>query len=288
MRLFAPAKINLHLRVGPPRGDGFHPILSWMCTVGLFDEIEIGRAGGAEIQLTCDDATIPTDERNLIVRAARAIQPPGEHGLRIHLTKRIPAGGGLAGGSSDAARTLIGLNHLWTLRKSTNELAAIAARLGSDIAFFFFGPSSVCAGLGEIVRPISPPRPRWAVLIFPPFGMPTPAVYRRFDEMKLGRAADIERQPDWVALTQLPSVDLLPHLVNDLEAPAFDMNPALGKLRGEWEHRLCRIVRMSGSGSTLFTLYDTKEESDSAAAQHTGLRVVQLAPEFQDAATGPA
>jgi 4-diphosphocytidyl-2-C-methyl-D-erythritol kinase len=285
MRLAAPAKINLHLRVGPPRGDGFHPILSWMCTVGLFDEIDIEAAGGAGIQLTCDDATIPTDERNLIVHAALALQPTGGHGLKIHLTKRIPAGGGLAGGSSDAARTLIALNRLWALGKSTGELAAIAARLGSDIAFFFYGPSSVCTGLGEIVQPISPPRRRWAVLIFPPFGMPTPAVYWRFDEMRLGKAADLETQPNWAALTQLPSLDLLPHLVNDLEAPAFDLNPALGKLRGEWEQRLGRVVRMSGSGSTLFTLYDTKEEADSAAAEHAGLRVVQLAPEFKDDVT---
>src|SRR5947207_11241801 len=118
MRLLAPAKINLHLRVFGVQGDGFHPLMSWMSTVGLFDTIDVEETGNG-IALSCDDPGIPCDARNLVHRAAhlmlshRKREPSGSaagpSGLRVHLTKRIPAGGGLGGGSSDAARMLLGL-----------------------------------------------------------------------------------------------------------------------------------------------------------------------------------
>lgn len=281
MRLFAPAKINLHLRVGPPRGDGFHPLLSWMCTVGLFDELEFA-SGGDSIELNCDDPSLPCNQDNLIVKAAMALRTAGQ-GVRIKLTKRIPAGGGLAGGSSDAATTLVGLKKLWNLPLHRDELVKVASRLGSDIPFFFFGPSGICTGLGEIVRPIAPPKPRWAILILPPFGMPTPAVYRQFDQLHLGKAEAINFQPDWELWTQLSATELLPKLINDLELPAFDLNPSLGKLRDQWENRLSRPVRMSGSGSTLFTLYDTKQEAEEVASEIApqSLCVAELAPEIR-------
>jgi 4-diphosphocytidyl-2-C-methyl-D-erythritol kinase len=261
MRLLSPAKINLHLRVGPPRSDGFHPLLSWMCTVGLFDELTL-EPGSREktVELECNDPAIPNGPANLIVRAALALGADA----RIKLTKRIPVGGGLAGGSSNAATTLMGLNRLLNLNRTTADLAKIAATLGSDIAFFLHGPSSICTSLGEIVHPIRPPRPRWALLIFPPFGMPTPQVYRRFDELHLGTTQSIDQHPDWPAWANMLALELLPNLVNDLEAPAFDLQPKLAAMRDEWEQRLGRSVRMSGSGSTLFTLYDTKPEADAA------------------------
>jgi 4-diphosphocytidyl-2-C-methyl-D-erythritol kinase len=278
MRLLALAKINLHLRVGPPRHDGFHPLLSWMCTIGLFDDLEFSSAANS-IELTCDDPSLPVNQDNLVVKAALALRSASQ-GVRIKLSKRIPAGGGLAGGSSDAATTLMGLAKLWNLPLQKDDLVRIAAQLGSDIAFFFSGPSGICSGLGEIVRPIPPPQARWALLILPPFGMPTPAVYRQFDQLRLGTVQAIDIQPDWENWVKLPAVQLLPKLMNDLESPAFDLNPELGRLRNQWEHRLHRPVRMSGSGSTLFTLYDLREEADEAAAKTEGqtARVVELAP----------
>jgi len=289
MRLAAPAKLNLHLRVGPPRPDGFHPLLTWMCTVGLFDELELEKgditdqAGTKrdttllQYLLLCDDPAIPTGEENLMVRAAMDLGVPA----RMKLYKRIPPGGGLAGGSSDAAATLVGLNKLWNLGRTAAQLAESANRLGSDIAFFLSGPSSVCSGRGDVVRPIGRPSPKWALLILPPYPMATPQVYRRFDEMRLGRLRDVEEQPDWSRWTQLPAMELLPLLVNDLEAPAFDLNPALAKLRDQWEERLGRPVRMSGSGSTLFTLFDEKLEAEKIIPAASGpefLRLVELGP----------
>jgi 4-diphosphocytidyl-2-C-methyl-D-erythritol kinase len=239
----------------------------------------------AATRLECDDPAIPSGEQNLVVRAAAQLGITA----KIKLAKRIPAGGGLAGGSSDAARALAGLNALWKLGEGKAELLKGAARLGSDVSFFLHAPSAICTGLGEIVRPTPAPSARWALLILPPFGMPTPEVYRRFDQLNLGSRASIQEQPDWKSWSMLGAADLLAKLVNDLELPAFDLNKRLGDLRQEWERRLGRPVRMSGSGSTLFTLYDRREEAEAAprsAAEKT--MVVELAPRFTDDLTADA
>ncbi|MDP9173713.1 MAG: 4-(cytidine 5'-diphospho)-2-C-methyl-D-erythritol kinase [Planctomycetota bacterium] len=267
MRLISPSKINLHLRIGSPGADGFHPIVSWMCTTGLADALEFEPTASC-VRLNCDVPGLPVDQRNLIVRAAEAllaISDNSKMGADIRLIKKIPMGGGLGGGSSNAAATLVGLNRLWKLNLPVNRLAEIGARLGSDVPFFFHGPSSICTGLGQFVMPIATPRPRFVVLVFPALSMPTPRVYRQFDEMKLGSVDAMERQPDWGKWTQLKADELLPLLVNDLEAPAFSLQPVLGELRKTVERELDRIVRMSGSGSTLFTLTDTQEEAEEAA-----------------------
>ncbi|HEY1922348.1 MAG TPA: 4-(cytidine 5'-diphospho)-2-C-methyl-D-erythritol kinase [Tepidisphaeraceae bacterium] len=268
MRIISPAKINLHLRIGPPAADGFHPLLSWMCTVGLHDTIEMENAREPGIRLKCDRPDVPVDGSNLIVRAADAIRNP-QMGADITLQKRIPMGGGLGGGSSNAAFALLGLNKLWGLDRSKEQLAKVGAKLGSDIVFFLHGPSSICEGRGERVMPIGRPAPKFAVLIFPKLSMSTPAVYRRFDEMKLGSHGDVEKHPDWQTWRQLPATEFLPLLVNDLEAPAFSLCPELGQLRQQVENQIGQIVRMSGSGSTLFTLADN---ADAAKALSERIR----------------
>jgi 4-diphosphocytidyl-2-C-methyl-D-erythritol kinase len=264
VKTLSSAKINLHLRVGPLASDGFHPLLSWMCTVGLYDMIEMCLADKPGINLKCDRAEVPLDETNLIVRAGRALRP--DLGADVTLQKRIPIGGGLGGGSSNAATALQGLNKLWNLNHSRHHLARIAAQLGSDVSFFLHGPSSVCTGRGEHVMPIDPPAAKFAVLMFPKLSMSTPAVYRRFDEMKLGLADAIERQPDWKTWAHLPAEELLTVLKNDLEAPAFSVCPELGELRRRIEKQIGRIVRMSGSGSTLFTLMDDRHDAQRTLA----------------------
>jgi 4-diphosphocytidyl-2-C-methyl-D-erythritol kinase len=286
VKLLAPAKINLHLRVAPATADGFHPLLSWMCTIGLFDTLLIERDGEAGFRLSCDDPSLPCDATNLVVRAAMAMHnvrqsgaPPlggslsraiGEGGLAMQLQKRIPMGGGLGGGSSDAARVVQGLNHLWQLGLSVEQLSAVCATLGSDVAFFCHGPSSVCSGRGQIVRPIGLPAARWVLLILPPISVPTGPVYRRFDELlseddRAALANAVAVEPDWIRWQTLDAVSLLPLLVNDLERPAFDLHPDLARVRDEFEQSLGRIVRMSGSGSSLFTLFDAAEAAQQAA-----------------------
>lgn len=298
MRVLAPAKINLYLRVGPRRDDGFHPLMSWMVTVGLFDSLIFERTRGEGIALSCDRASIPVDESNLISRAARLLAAQlarrkegsvlGVGGAAIKLLKRIPVGAGLGGGSSDAARTLVALNHLWQLGLDVLALEPVAAELGSDVVFFLHQPSADCRGRGERVTPIAPPGPKAAVLICPPYGLSTPQVYRAFDDLGLGDGSVVVTVPDWSQWSQLSAGHLLPLLVNDLEPAAFAVQPDLGKLRAQLESAMGQIVRMSGSGSSLFTLYDTMAEAESAVDQvqrafaDLSVMAVQLCPRLDE------
>lgn len=295
IRLLAPAKLNLVLRVGPAEANGYHPLASWMCTVGLSDELTVETAGGDSRppggNVACpafsldpgDDATpegrpsvasVPGDESNLVVRAAmefgRATGVP-VGGVRLRLKKRIPAGAGLGGGSSDAAATLLALNEALALRLTRSVLAATAAKIGSDVPFFLHAPSAACTGRGEIVSPTPPPtRARWALLLLPRrIALATPAVYRRFDQLEPARSpTDLARAPgDWAQWAELGSAALLSRLENDLEPAAFSLAPALGELRDQLERALQRPVRMSGSGSTLFTLFDSPGEAEAAVGK---------------------
>jgi 4-diphosphocytidyl-2-C-methyl-D-erythritol kinase len=294
MRLLAPAKINLYLRVGPVRDDGFHPLLSWMVTLGLFDSLTLEQYGQEGVVLSCDQANVPTDGSNLVVRAATTLAAAlggtdssarrGPVGLKIRLEKHIPMGGGLGGGSSDAATTLMGLAQLWRAGLDKRQLAQIGATLGSDVPFFFHAPSAVCAGRGEMVSPTPGPAAKWALLILPGIHMPTPAVYRQFDSMQLADPRALENQPPWQQWAGLPAQELLSLLKNDLEPPAFALSPALDALRLNAQQAIGRIVRMSGSGSSLFSLFDREDEAraaELAVKQALGVRAlaVSLAPE---------
>ncbi len=206
VRIVAPAKINLHLRVGPVRPDGFHPLLTWMVTVGLADGLSISAgAAGTGVVLTCDDPALPTDGRNLVVKAILALcdRAGRPADVAVHLRKAVPAGGGLGGGSSDAAHALVAVaDRLGVTDRAV--LAAVAAGVGSDVPFFLYGPSSVCRGRGEAVRPVPPPaRARHAVLVLPAVAVPTADAYRTFDRMGLG--SDIEAEPDWPTWVALPA-----------------------------------------------------------------------------------
>jgi 4-diphosphocytidyl-2-C-methyl-D-erythritol kinase len=301
MKLLAPGKINLHLRVGRRRDDGFHPLASWMCIVGLFDKLTFepvqidSLAGSKSVTLTCDVPDLAVDQTNLVVRAATGFleaartnhEVPATAGFHATLAKQIPMGAGLGGGSSDGARTLLGLNHYFRTGWSATALSEFAARFGSDMPFFIHGPSSICRGRGEHVLPIPAPRARWAVLLLPNVMMPTAAVYRRFDQMNLGNDREVENDLDWTAWSKLAAAELLPRLVNDLEAPAFAIAPNLDEIRRHTEQIIGRPVRMSGSGSSLFTLFDNQQEADDAAEQinqqsATRVLCVPLAPGIPD------
>jgi 4-diphosphocytidyl-2-C-methyl-D-erythritol kinase len=181
---------------------------------------------------------------------------------------------------------MMALDRLLDLHWPAQRLSDFAARFGSDLSFFFHGPSSVCTGRGEIVKPTPAPKPRWAVLILPGIHMATPAVYRRFDEMRLGTTESLEKQPDWRQWATLDALALLPLLLNDLEAPAFSLSPALVDLHARATRAAGRIVRMSGSGSSLFTLFDQRDQAESAADRlrldlRVDARAVELCPAIQ-------
>jgi 4-diphosphocytidyl-2C-methyl-D-erythritol kinase len=270
-----------------------------MATVGLFDTLTIttstvgaetgdggGSAGsaagpGPAVRLRCDPPGLPTDEQNLVYRAlagwaARVREAGGRFPpVDAVLAKRTPAGAGLGGGSSDAACAILAAARLTAGNRSgrgssADDLSAFAARFGSDVPFFLHGPSAVCTGRGEVVRPIPPPAARWAVLVLPPVVMPTPDVYRRFDAMQLGTDLAMADEPDWAAWARLPAIDLLPRLANDLEPAAFELRPELDELRRAAERVVGQPVRMSGSGSSLFTLFDEQAAAADARERLRG------------------
>jgi len=287
VRVTTAAKINLHLRVGPLAPNGFHPLMSWMCTAGLFDSFELQATTSGGVKMLCQRVDVPTDSSNLIWRAVEAMASAAgrEPNIAVSLEKHIPMGGGLGGGSGNAAGTLVGLNRLWNLNWPTGTLSEIGAKLGSDVVFFLYGASNICTGRGECVVPIPRPTAGLAVLAFPKISIPTPAVYKKFDQMHLGTEQQIAEQPDWESWTQMSAVELLKNLVNDLEPSAFALHRELEELLVAMAQLLGRTVRMSGSGSTLFTLFDEPERSEAVAAaakttEVLGLRtgVFELAP----------
>ncbi|MFL6546160.1 MAG: 4-(cytidine 5'-diphospho)-2-C-methyl-D-erythritol kinase, partial [Candidatus Udaeobacter sp.] len=174
----APAKVNLFLELLAKRADGFHEIETLMVAVSLADTLTVMSA--ADLSLTCSDPTLPVGDSNLVVKAAKVLQGKTgcTSGATIHLEKRIPAEAGLAGGSSDAAATLLALNELWDLQLANESLCTIAADIGSDVAFFLNLPSAWCTGRGEVVTPVQSPAELHFVLVCPPFGISTPAVYK--------------------------------------------------------------------------------------------------------------
>ena len=251
----APAKLNLFLEIVRKRPDSYHDLESLMVAVDLFDTLEL-RAGPDGIVLRCEPGTLSAGPDNLVHKAATALRAAvgrSELGADIRLTKRIPAQAGLGGGSSDAAAALVGLNEIWKLGLTRAELVAIASSIGSDVAFFLSLPAAWCTGRGEIATP--EPAPRRAldfVLVFPPVGVSTPAVFKRL-AVPAGpvrgdalRAAFRAGDPEAVGRA----------LFNRLEATAFVAEPLVERVR----RRLAAVepapcgAMMSGSGSTVFAV----------------------------------
>ncbi len=288
MRWLAPAKINLHLRVGKRRNDGFHPLCSWLVTVGLFDRLVIKREASGFL-LRCDEPTIPVDDRNLVAKAARAFV--GEAGTTterlncsVTLLKSIPHGSGLGGGSSDAATMLVALDQLQKTGWAVDQLMKVGATIGSDVPFFFQTPSALLLGRGETVKPLAPPAVKWAVLVLPPMHVSTADCYRQFDSMGFGNDDAVNQMPDFAGWAALDARGLAEKLVNDLEPAAFALQPNLASLRDRIELDSKQIVRMSGSGSSLFLLADNQAAADGLAGlvqRNTGIRAmaVPLAPD---------
>ena len=251
LRLAAPATINLHLEILGRRADGFHALETVFQTIDLHDIVGVARAAGTGIELDCSDRSLPGDAGNLAWRAAAAVQARRPHLGRVLITldKRLPAGAGLGGGSSDAATVLRALQRLLPDPLPADELAAIAAELGSDVPFFLVGGTAHALGRGELLTPL-PDLPRLPVTILKPaHDLPTPAVYRALTDDERGpRAA---RGAAWwrETLSRAPA----PVLENRLTAPALRLEPQVGELLG-WLAQTGVPHLLSGSGSACFAL----------------------------------
>jgi len=248
-----PAKLNLFLEVVRRRPDGFHDLDTVMQAIDLFDDLAITPCEEPTLSLECSDPSLPTDARNLVLRAAVALRERTGHrgGAHFALTKRIPQQAGLGGGSSDAAGSLVGLNQAWGLGLSREELREVAAGVGSDVAFFLYGGTAHCAGRGEVVEPVPAPARFHYVLVCPPFGVSTAAAYGRVRLTSERARASMLLE----SLAQGSVAGAGKGLFNRLEDAAFELQPELRDLRA----RLADIglfagTCMTGSGSGLFGL----------------------------------
>ena len=197
MQLKAPAKINLSFEIKARRPDGFHEIETLMAPLSLADQIHLETDRTFEgVQFSCDDPSLPDDENNLVVRAARNFQRKtgSRVGLKITLQKNIPHGAGLGGGSSDAATTLLGLNKLLGAELAQSELVKLAAEIGSDVPFFLFGSAAICEGRGEFVKPSPLTRHFTILLLKPDFGVPTPWAYKGWSSSRELPGVDMRRR----------------------------------------------------------------------------------------------
>jgi 4-diphosphocytidyl-2-C-methyl-D-erythritol kinase len=277
----APAKINLHLEVLGLRPDGFHELAMVMQSIDLADQLVISPSADGLIQLSCDRSELTTGGDNLIVRAAELLRSRvglPELGARMTLRKRIPIGAGLAGGSSDGAAALFGLNQVWGLSLGESALTDLAAELGSDMPFCLGGGCQLCFGRGERLEPIAIGQvaPLWVLLIkHPQVSVSTPWAYGRCRELR-GQTylADEQAFADRrQALRLSPLVHALqgqgswPALRNDLQSvvePEVPVVAAGMTLLRRAEASLA--VAMSGSGPSLFALFSTRELAAQAAA----------------------
>ena len=255
----APAKINLSLRVQSKlREDGYHNVDILMAAIDLYDQLDFHNS--RTTTLLCDTPGVPTDESNLVIKAVREFEKSygRKAKQRITLTKNIPHGAGLGGGSADAAITLKAVNEILGTNYDMEELGAMAANLGSDVNFFLNPVISRCTGRGEIVKPV-PELANWSspmVLIKPQFGVSTPTAYKALTCSKRFKSVNYGAQKaDGITF------------INELERPVFAKFPILGIMK-MWllQQEGVRVALMSGSGSSLFALTETPEQAQAIAA----------------------
>ncbi|MDX6766773.1 MAG: 4-(cytidine 5'-diphospho)-2-C-methyl-D-erythritol kinase [Candidatus Methylacidiphilales bacterium] len=270
LKVRSPAKINLTLEITGKRPDGFHELETLMCPVGLYDELEIEESGEG-ITLRVEGADLPADPTNLVWRAAALVQEVTgcRKGVRMVLRKVIPMGGGLAGGSGNAAAVLHAVNDLWGCGLSRAQLKDLAGRLGSDIAFFLDGGASWCTGRGEITRPVELDWRGHVLLLNPGFGVPTPWAYRTYAaEPQAGELGRLE-----LAVRGIPGRERV-RLRNDLEPAVFTKYFWIAEAKA-WLLGQPGVVdaMMSGSGATVFALLPDAEAASrvaEAARDHFG------------------
>ena len=267
--LNAPAKINLYLKVVSRRADGYHNILSLMQMIDLYDTLTFYE-DGAHLSLLVKNGDVPPDQSNLVLRAARMLQKEMalthqvRRGARITLDKRIPVAAGLGGGSSDAAAALIGLNRLWSLGLSRKRLSEIGGWVGSDVPFFFYGPTAWVSGKGEQVRKMPSRLQGFVVLVYSENPVLTASVYHQIGEA-MGLPAEGENEG--VNMGMRPSIEsILVHPHNDLEKVTLNADPELIKVKGLFKTFWNKEALMSGSGPTIFAHFDTEDQAQSAAS----------------------
>ena len=259
MRIKSFAKINLGLEIVGRRPDGYHDIRTLFQWLDLHDVLSFHEIDGPAVELAGDDAEVPWDETNLIVRAARLLQAQAHssRGAAIRVEKHIPAGRGLAGGSGNAAMALYGLNLLWNLGLDRAELAGLGRTLGADVPFFFIGGLCLGEGIGDRLTPLAELGPRPCVLVFPPFPISTARIYAHLDP------AALTSDPKAGRINRFFETGEIASLENSLEGTIFRFYPQLQEIKRFFKDQGAELSLVTGSGSAVYGLF-----RDRAAAEH--------------------
>ena len=264
--LWSPAKVNLILAVTGRRADGYHELITLMACIDLYDRISLDYTGRG-IRLTCNTPGIPRDETNLAFRAACLYEAAYRQrrdaspfsGLVIRLQKQIPAGAGLGGGSSNAASVLKALNDQVSNPLSAGELAALALQIGADVPFFLSGRPALATGIGEQLTPWPDLKPYALLVVFPGRGLATGEIYGALNL----RLTKCEKKLKGVLLKR-GVFDAAAHLCNDLESIAMQRCPAIAAIKNEFVRLGAIGALMSGSGSSVFGVFDSADEARKA------------------------
>ncbi|HVQ34440.1 MAG TPA: 4-(cytidine 5'-diphospho)-2-C-methyl-D-erythritol kinase [Candidatus Bathyarchaeia archaeon] len=264
-----PAKVNLGLSVLGRRDDGFHEIATIFQAIDLEDRLEVVEA--ASLSLTCDDPSVPADERNLVLHAARELQErfpsARSRGASIALAKAIPAGAGLGGGSSDAAGAILALASLWELDLDASVRGEIASAIGSDVPFFLHGGRALATGRGEVITALPPGPSRPLIVGTPARPLSTAEVYRAL-------AAPLTPPEPAVTVTRflvkLAEGNDFARAENDLERAALTMRPELAAFKGALLDRGAEVALLCGSGSSVFGMFAGSAEAGEAATRLAG------------------
>jgi 4-diphosphocytidyl-2-C-methyl-D-erythritol kinase len=269
VRVSAPAKINLCLGVGEVRPDGYHPLATVYQAVALYDEVVLRPAATDDLTVSgngVDVSDVPTGEANLAHRAVRLLADHHDRELTVamHIRKRIPVAGGLAGGSTDAAAALVGADALFELRTPRHELLELGGQLGSDVPFCIVGGTAMGSGRGEQVTPVMTRGEYWWVIVPDLSGLSTPAVYAEFDRLH-ERLPVHEPEVADELLAALRAGDagrVGGSLSNDLQPAALSFRPDLGKLLQVGAESVACGALVSGSGPTTVFLCDTADRAE--------------------------
>ncbi len=257
------AKINLHLQVIGRRVDGYHDLCTVFQSISLHDELTISPAD--VLQMTCGDDRLPVDEKNLVILSAIELQKEFgiELGAEIHLEKRIPAPGGLGGGSSNAAIVLLGLRKLWNIDASIEALHRVAERLGADVPFFLYGGTALGMGRGEIVEPIEDFVKKFLLVVTPDVAVATRDAFKRLKARALTKQESKRRLQ--ICRFDLESADFrYTAFKNDFEISVFAQYPEVERVKSSLLDLGAEPAMLSGSGGSVFAIFDREETRQAA------------------------
>jgi 4-diphosphocytidyl-2-C-methyl-D-erythritol kinase len=261
LKLPSFAKINLTLRILGRRPDGYHEVVTILQSISLCDELVFELRDDDRVTLTCDDPAISVDETNLIVRAARGLE--ATRGVDITLTKKIPAKGGLGGGSSNAAVALLALNRLWRLNQTEGDLRRIGSGLGADVPYFFSGGTAVARGTGTDISSVADVAKQWLLIVTPNASVATATAYASLNAPSLTSTESVSilassfTEPFFSDSSQWP-------LHNDFEGVIFEREPEIRRAKEALLQAGAQNALLAGSGSSVFGIFSDVAARDQA------------------------